>query len=228
MRKIYLVLTLPVITLNIMGQELLNNLSFNIFFQPNLVYRFDKEFLPNNDKPKYGYQAGVGMTYGLNKKIGFSSGISFYKKGYNHNQKFNQTNPPDPLVPEELDISNNYYFLGVPITLNYKMFDFDKFIIYLNTGVCGNIFLYSKEIYEKTMEDNIDKWTETFHGNSLTRYLNLSGLICFDFDYSFSDKVSLMIKPNYEVMILPFLKNTDLLLTRFWDLGIRFGLNYKL
>jgi len=120
----------------------------------------------------------------------------------------------------------NNYFLGIPLVLNYKIWDFDKLKVQFIIGFCGEILLEQKNSYEMIKSNYTYKNTLVTKFKNYQDNLNISTLAGFDFNYPINDKFGLFIQPNYEIMI--YKNGSDFSGSRFWDLGTKIGINYRI
>jgi hypothetical protein len=209
MKKLILFFLVIVISINLSSQEVKNKMRFNTFFQPNIASSFFEQSSSQNVNPIFGYQIGIGFAYMLSNNVGISSGISYYDKGYN-------------IKTDVASATFNNYYLGIPLLMNLKIISIYRFSFGFSTGICGEIFLIGKS----KLTSSLPLIPNTPYGGKYTRSINLSGLIGFDFSYQIVDNFSILIKPNFEVMLLPFTKYNTNNNPRFWDLGLSIGVEY--
>jgi len=208
-------------------QTFAQNFHISAFFQPNIAYKFDNDYLSKIEKPMFGYQTGFEITYNINDRLGIASGISFYKKGYRTKSTLFYRDVYSS-EPKELNVSYNYFFIGMPFIVKYTIVNFKNLRLCVNAGVIGNVFLSETINREFVYSDYTDKSTYKSYGNKNTRNINAAGSIGFTADIPITEEISLSLQPNYESLIWPFVKNNHFYTRKFWDLGLRVGLSYKL
>jgi hypothetical protein len=137
--------------------------SFGVNFSPDYSYRslhsnnpeYDIAMNQLNDweVPAFGFTTGFSVRYLANEKFEFETGIQFSDKTYNFdvnkedyvtpNNGLNQ--PDDPAIPDRSVTKNHFYYLGVPIKLNYYFLQ-KRIRMYVSAGVSTDFLLDDKSM----------------------------------------------------------------------------------
>lgn len=231
MKKFIYLIILLLLTLNIFGQK---NFSLSIYYQPSYSYRvmsLDNELLKpyyKNDKPILGQQFGLGIAYNLGIKFQVNSGLSYIERGFKSESSISE----DGVHFAQNDLNkvtriDRYYYLSAPIVFSYKILGRDNIAISVVFGITGDIFIKSvAKINAEYVDRTVDS-TIYFYGDKYTRPLNISPLVGLEFCHHLSEKIGIILQPNFTINTLSIYKDTDIN-PRLWDLGIKLGVKYQL
>ena len=172
--------------------------SVGVNFSPDYSYRRlhsdnpDYDFLINQlndwEVPAFGFTTGLSARYLVNKKIELESGLQFSDKTYKFDINKDDFEipdnglyqPDDPAIPERQITNYHFYYLGVPLKLNYYFLQ-KRIRMYLTAGVSTDFFL---DTQGKTTSIYSDR-TETIEHNDIGgdyNIINLTGLAGFGTD----------------------------------------------
>ncbi len=119
---------------------------------------------------------------------------------------------------DEIDVTNEYQYLTVPIKAGIILLD-QKFNIILNTGVASNFLLNSsleaKELGTETDTDNLYKDV----------YFNF--LSSVEFGYNFNEKYLISVEPNYNQAISEFTNDNNVSQAKPKNFGVSLGVKYN-
>lgn len=139
-------------------------------FSPEYNYRylssddnlsFIKKEYDSLEVPKYGYSIGINGVFDLSKKLSLSTGLIFSDNG---------EKTKNSILIEPINYTNHYYFLSVPLRLNYLIID-SKVDLYGTIGLAANYFL---DHVTSTQLDGV-KDLSNFHSKDLTKF-SLGGI----------------------------------------------------
>ncbi len=201
-------------------------------FSPNLSYRslfnsdnnlaFILDVRNENEVPKLGYTIGCNFIYNINKRIGIESGLQFANKGYKKNdgllQFGNQFNPQSNIKYKSI---YNFYFLDIPLKLNYKIGE-KKLKKIISVGALANILLHNSAVLKQLSPT---KQTTRYSVNTLNTF-NFSPEIGFGLDYELSKKTNIRILPNFSYGIIKIVDGP--IAEHLWQLGMQFSYFKKL
>lgn len=112
-----------------------------------------KEIYDTLEVGRFSYTAGLSAIYNFNKNVSFGSGLLFSDKG---ERTKNYATPPVN------NYTNHYYFLDVPLKVNYTV-AYKKINFFITAGIVANVYLSgrtqvktnssgSKEVLKPTSE----------------------------------------------------------------------------
>lgn len=212
------------------GQEIKNKKPTLIFFyQPNISYMFDKYLY--NTMPAYGYQTGFNIDFKITNRLYVCSGFSYKVEGFSDIFDCPVFQSPVLKGISNIEHTNNYKYISCPFIIKYYIINQNKILIGLNTGFSGDIFLNSSRIITMVFTNNsksIAKDNSSFNQSLGGSKAKITGTIGLNFNYWLSDKFSILLQPNYDILLYPYHINTAISNRRFWNLGLRIGICYKL
>ena len=193
--------------------------SFGVNFSPDYSYRSlhsnnpDHDFAINQlndwEVPAFGFTTGLSVRYLANEKFEFESGIQFSDKTYNFdvnkddyvspNDGLNQ--PDDPAIPDRSVTRNHFYYLGVPIKLNYYFIQ-KRIRMYLSAGVSTDFFLDDKSKSFMKFSDGTEI-RETFENDYDYNKISLTGLAGFGAETKFSQRFGIRVEPVFRYSFTP-------------------------
>lgn len=193
--------------------------SFGVNFSPDYSYRSlhsnnpDNDFVMNQlndwEVPAFGFTTGLSVRYLANEKFEFESGIQFSDKTYNFdvnkddyvspNDGLNQ--PDDPAIPDRSVTRNHFYYLGVPIKLNYYFIQ-KRIRMYLSAGVSTDFFLDDKSKSFMKFSDGTEI-RETFENDYDYNKISLTGLAGFGAETKLSQRFGIRVEPVFRYSFTP-------------------------
>lgn len=193
--------------------------SFGVNFSPDYSYRSlhsnnpDHDFAINQlndwEVPAFGFTTGLSVRYLANEKFEFESGIQFSDKTYNFdvnkddyvspNDGLNQ--PDDPAIPDRSVTRNHFYYLGVPIKLNYYFIQ-KRIRMYLSAGVSTDFFLDDKSKSFMKFSDGTEI-RETFENDYDYNKISLTGLAGFGAETKLSQRFGIRVEPVFRYSFTP-------------------------
>jgi hypothetical protein len=209
--------------------------TLGLSFSPDYCYRsltsdssgkFIKDLRDSTEIAKFGYTTGVNFSYIISKRFSVDAAILFSDKGEQMNKGFdvlNPLNPEDPLLAAKLRINYHYYYLDVPIKINFNILT-KKVKLYLTAGISPNIYLVykSKSVLEF---DNGHKKKSTSSGRGDYSDINLSVIGGIGFSYDFAKHWSFRLEPVYRRSVISII-NTPVK-GYLYSIGINTGVYYN-
>lgn len=196
----------------------------------DFTYRVLNNKYYNNEIGKLNYRFGVNYDLKISKRFWLETGLRFSSLGYNTKKKFLMYGgeydvntgiwSPDPSLPHEFQIGNDYFFLEIPINLKYQLGK-NKWNPFLLIGISPNIYLTTKtteitELYTKSYTDR----------SPLIKNITYSVNIGFGFDYSLSEKYQLFVQPSFRYHFTKL--NNGYKAEYLYSYGIELGVKKKL
>jgi len=208
-----------------------SKVSIGISFSPDYCYRslhpkssyqFGTEFRDTMEVAKLGYTTGLSLLYKPWDRISFETGLYFSDKGYKTKViDLYDINPPTHLAVNRAKTIYHYYYLDIPIKLNYYLLK-GKVDLFVSAGVSANIYLSSRAIFK--LEDPEETQTTSSSGD--LSQLNMAVLIGGGVDYEISNRLNLRIEPIFRHAITPVV---DAPIKEYqYSIGTNFGLYYTL
>ena len=190
--------------------------SLGILFSPDFDYRYlhieNDEFnmvqLRNDlETARLGFSAGIVVHYQIKKRLALESGIRLFDKGY----KYEMNNKglvdmdgnlytDDPAIPEELKSEDHFYYLGIPVKLNYYFLQ-RKISLFVSAGVSTDFFLSGKTKRIMKFEDRteIQKYDQDGDFNNV----NFTGLAGLGLEINVLQKLKLRVEPTFRYSFTP-------------------------
>lgn len=163
---------------------------------------------------RMGSTSGVVAKYLLSKRIGLESGLQFSDTGYRSKYFKDDYEQPgginpsdDPAIPEKMTTNYHYYYLGIPIKLNYYLIR-KKVHIFVTTGVSTDFFLDANKKSELEFEDRVEVQTYRYEENNFNN-VSFIGLVGLGMEYKISQRFQLQFEPVIRYSFTP-LDNTPL------------------
>lgn len=206
-------------------------------FSPDYCYRTLKpdasskwigDIRDSREIPKFGYTTGLKLSYRHSKKFSFETGLLFSDKGEKTKiiatDRITSNGQPDTLLPTTQIFIYHYYYLDIPVKLNYYFFSTDKGDFYVAASFSLNIFLTQKTNSLSEYGDGHKTTnTSTTSGYSGT---NLSFPVGIGYQANFSDRLFFKIEPTYRRSITSII---DAPIKEYlYSAGIDIGLYYRL
>ena len=209
---------------------------FGIIYSPEYAYRNLRSSSDDlssivslrNDLeiPKFGYSTGFSFSYQPALNYAFEVQLLFSDKG-EQTKKYEFRNAYDRLkedrVPAYNSFVNHYYYLDVPLKLNYFIIN-KKVKLFLSAGISTNLFLYQKT--NSTIENkngSIEKVSNIYHPRF--ENINIAIITGFGMTYPMTDKCIFKIEPLYKRSITSVVNHP--VKTYFYSIGVNFGLSFS-
>ena len=201
------------------GESKPKKFSFGVNFSPDYSYRRlysnnpDHDFLINQlndwEEPAFGFTTGLSVRYLVNKKFELESGLQYSDKTFKLDVTKDDFEIPDnglyqlddPAIPERLTTNYHYYFLGVPLKLNYYFLQ-KRIRIYLTTGVSADFFLDTKSKTTSIYRDRTETIEHNDNGGDYNK-INLTGLAGFGIETALFQKIGIHIEPIFRYSLMP-------------------------
>jgi len=199
-------------------------------FSPDYCYRSlrynstDEDFANYRNEieiPKFGFTTGINAIFILNKSIAMEIGINLSDKGQQIEKIEISQEDTNHLIPDQIHNIWHYYYIDIPIKLNYFIIK-GNLKIFVSPGISCNIFLTQKRVKSEFNPDNkyIYFTTEGFNK------LNIAVIFGAGLDYSITKKLNLRFEPIFRYSLTPL---DDFEIKRYqYSVGANFGLYYKL
>ncbi|MGE0020707.1 MAG: outer membrane beta-barrel protein [Draconibacterium sp.] len=193
--------------------------SFGVNFSPDYSYRSlhsnnpDHDFAMNQlndwEVPAFGFTTGLSVRYLANEKFELESGIQFSDKTYNFDVNKDDfltpdnglNQPDDPAIPERSVTQNHYYYLGVPIKLNYYFLQ-KRIRMYVSAGISADFFLDDKSKSFMKFSDGTEIH-ENFENDYDYNKISLTGLAGFGAETKLSQRVGIRVEPVFRYSFTP-------------------------
>ncbi len=209
--------------------------SFGVNFSPDYSYRSlhsnnsDYDFAMNQlndwEVPAFGFTTGLSVRYLANEKFEFESGIQFSDKIYNFDVNKDDWDVPvheDPAIPDRSVTKNHFYYLGVPVKLNYYFLQ-KRIRMYLSAGVSADFFLDDKSKSIMKFSDGTEI-RETFENDYDYNKISLTGLAGFGAETKLSQRFGIRVEPVFRYSFTPLLD--ELMKVNLYSAGLNFVLYY--
>jgi hypothetical protein len=192
---------------------------FGVNFSPDYSYRSlhsnnpDHDFAMNQlndwEVPAFGFTTGLSVRYLANEKFEFESGIQFSDKTYNfdvNKDDFETPNnglyqPDDPAIPERAITKNHFYYLAVPVKMNYYFLQ-KRIRMYVSTGVSTDFLLDDKSKSFMKFSDGTEIH-ENFENDYDYNKISLTGLAGFGAETKLSQRVGIRVEPVFRYSFTP-------------------------
>jgi hypothetical protein len=215
--------------------------SFGVNFSPDYSYRSlhsnnpDYDFAMNQlndwEVPAFGFTTGLSVRYLANEKFEFETGIQFSDKTYNFdvnkedyvtpNNGLNQTD--DPAIPDRSVTKNHFYYLGVPIKLNYYFLQ-KRIRMYVSAGVSTDFLLDDKSMSFMKFSDGTELY-KNFENDYDYNKISLSGLAGFGAETKLSQRFGIRVEPVFRYSFTPLLD--EFLKVKLYSAGLNLELFYR-
>jgi len=123
---------------------------------------------------KVGYTLGVSGSYDFNSKFSLSLGVAFSDKGDKTKKE---------LVPSLNNYTNHYYYLDIPIRINYYFVD-KKIKLYSSLGISPSVFINHVIVTKLGSSSNDIRIVD----NSTLSTINIAAQAGLGFDVQLTDK----------------------------------------
>lgn len=208
-----------------------------ISFSPDYAYRTLKtdassQWIADNrndtEIPKFGYTTGLNFSMTLGKRFSVEIGALYSDKG-EKTKKINLVwGTPDPDAPTKVKFIHHYYYLDIPLKVNFHFFKIRKNGFFVSAGISSNIFITEKTT---TIADYSDGHTSTntrFDQDELKK-LNFAFTAGIGYQNHLSNKLLLNVQPTYRRSITPVnhIVYDGWIRSYLYSLGLDIGLYYK-
>lgn len=152
--------------------------------------------------PKFGYTTGLNFIYKISTRWSAETEVLFSDKGFQTKKYAPEgrviSSTPSAKQPLKIAYLNHYYYLDVPIKLNYYIY-LGKINFFLSAGVSVNTFLNQTVTTLTTYTDgstdmNIKKTTRP----SSFEKINFALTGGLGMNYNLTEKYTLKIEPVYK------------------------------
>ena len=186
--------------------------SIGLTFSPDYCYRNLKadassQWIADNrnsyEIPKFGYTTGLNFSYRYNKRVSFGIGLLFSDKGEKTKniatQWITPSGQPDPILPIKLEYNFHYYYLDIPLQLDFNLISLVRGEFYFSASFSPNIFLSQEtKSYSEYSDGRKEAGTFTTVGYNA---INLSFTAGIGYRARFSDKFFFKLEPKYRYSI---------------------------
>jgi hypothetical protein len=215
--------------------------SFGVNFSPDYSYRSlhsnnpDYDFAMNQlndwEVPAFGFTTGLSVRYLANRKFEFESGIQFSDKTYNFDVNKDDYEipdngpyqPDDPAIPERAITSYHYYYLGVPIKLNYYFLQ-KRIRMYVSAGVSTDFLLDDKSKSFMKFSDGTEI-QENFENDYDYNKISLTGLAGFGAEVNLFQRFGIRVEPVFRYTFTPLLD--ELMKVNLYSAGLNVIIFYQ-
>lgn len=189
----------------------------------------------DHDEYKFGYTAGVAMSYGLSEHFDIEGGVFFSNKGFAYQQAgpFRFGDQIDDnlgviSVPintvEKFHNTYNYYYLDIPLRVIYSIGK-KKLRLVSSVGVVTNIFLHANQESIQYYQDGSTKEFIADISNNVNRF-NITPTFSLGGGYKLSEKLEIRLEPTARYGIIK-IKDTPIA-AYLWNIGFNISCYYNL
>ena len=191
--------------------------SVGVSFSPDYSYR--KLYSSDNDSfidlrnetesPRFGFTTGIVTSYQISNRFVLESGILFSDKGDKYGfvlddiilpgDPFNNRN--DLSIPEKHTSKYHYYFLGIPLKMNYYFFRKDVGL-FMSMGVSVDYLLDAKYRSKSEFKDRTEKNVKPLNNEDFNK-VNTVGLAGFGIDYKITRRLKFQVEPIFRYSFTP-------------------------
>ena len=215
--------------------------TFGVNFSPDYFYRSlhsnnpDYDFAMNQlndwELPAFGFTTGLSVRYLANKKFEFESGIQYSDKTYNFDVNKDDYEIPDngpyqqddPAIPERTITNYHFYYLGVPIKLNYYFLQ-KRIRMYVSAGVSTDLFLDTKSKTVMKFSDGTEIY-KNFENSYDYNKISLTGQAGFGAEVNLFQRFGIRVEPVFRYSFIPVV---DALFKEYlYSAGLNFELYYR-
>ncbi len=188
----------------------------------------------NSEVPKIGFHTGLKFMYQINQNISFESGIQFASRGYQtRNQNMIYEDPiggvnsvPNDHSPVKIRIIYNYYFIDIPLGLNFT-FGKKKVRFISSIGLNVNYFIKTINTAVITYSDGeTERHTSFVVKKNHLQIINLSPAMGAGIVYSLRDNLFLRIESCFSYGLMPI--QTSPVRDFLYNGGLNMAINYRL
>lgn len=199
-------------------------LYIGVSFSPDYSYRRlhlsddDYSFVDLRNKaesPRFGFTTGIVISYQTSNRFVLESGIQFSDKGDKHEMVIDDFISFDdfgniitgrdinnPLIPEKHTSKYHYYFLGIPLKMNYYFLKKKNVGLFVSAGVSADYFINDKTTTKLEFKDRIEK-NSTTHDSTDFNKVNIIGLVGFGIDYKVTNRIKFQLEPVFRYSFTP-------------------------
>jgi len=199
-------------------------------FSPNYCYRTlrydqsDEDFANYRNEieiPKFGFTTGINSIFRFNKSLAIELGMLFSDKGQQTKKIEITQEDPDNTIPDNIHNSWHYYYIDIPIKLNYFIIK-GNLNLFVSPGISGNIFLTQKRVKSEFNPDN----EYTYFMSEGFNKLNIAIILGAGLDYLITKKLNLRFEPIFRYSLTPL---DNFKIKRYqYSIGANFGIYYKM
>jgi hypothetical protein len=181
--------------------------------------------------PALGFTTGLSVRYLANEKFEFESGIQFSDKTYNFDVNKDDYEipdngpyqPDDPAIPDRSVTKNHFYYLGVPIKLNYYFLQ-KRIRMYVSAGVSTDFLLDDKSKTFMKFSDGTELY-KNFENDYDYNKISLTGLAGFGAEVNLFQRFGIRVEPVFRYTFTPLLD--ELMKVNLYSAGLNVVLYYK-
>ena len=199
-------------------------------FSPDYCYRTLKydptdewfaDYRNEIEIPKFGYTTGINAVFQINQSIALESGILFSDKGQQTKKLGVDQEDPDQTIPDQIQNNWHYYYLNIPIKLNY-FFKKGDLRIFISPGISANIFILQKRVkYEFNPDEQY-----TYYTTEGFNKLNIEAVFGTGLDYNITKILVLRFEPIFRYSLTP-LGNSEIKRYQY-SMGANFGIYFRM
>ncbi len=215
----------------------LNKFSFGLRFSPDYSYR--RLYLNDDDvynfinsrnemeSPRLGLTTGISVRYKLNGPFALETGMQFSDKGEridfdNFITPDGNTTVDDPLIPNKSLTKFHYYYLGIPLKLNYYLLQ-KELGLFVSAGVSTDFLVDAKTKTVLTFDDRVEEYDNNPEKDF--NRINFTGLAGFGLETRMFRKLQFRVEPVFRYSITPVIDAP--LKENFYSIGANFTIFYN-
>ena len=193
--------------------------SIGVAFSPDYSFRRlhskneESDFLKDTrnqfESAKFGYTTGLVAKYRLNRRLALESGLKLSDKGEKYVMRKEDfvfvdglSIEDDPSSPEKYKTNYHFYYLGLPVKLNYIFLD-RKVSLFVSAGFSTDLFLEGKQSSVFHFEDRTEESSFSMEGDY--NKITFSGLAGVGMETQISERIHIRIEPIFRYSFTPLI-----------------------
>ena len=191
--------------------------SIGVAFSPDYSFRRlhstneESDFLKDTrnqfESAKFGYTTGLVAKYRLNRSLALESGLKLSDKGENYVMRKEDfvfvdglSTEEDPAIPEKYKTNYHFYYLGLPVKLNYIFLE-RKVNLFVSAGFSTDFFLEGKQSSVFHFEDKVEESSFSMEGDF--KKITFTGLAGFGMETQISRMIHIQFEPIFRYSFTP-------------------------
>ena len=172
------------------------------------IFNYFENVYDSIESSKYGYQVAINIGYFFTNRLFLQSGIQYKNIGLELNQSFPTGNyeignlvlPINNESSEYKLFSKNIY-IGIPLTMNYKVLSVKNFDLNLSIGGTFDFL-----VFHKTEEARFSQSSSTREDYAKYPLLNINMIGGVLLNYNLTDRIKIYLNPMFSKYLTPNVK----------------------
>lgn len=196
--------------------------SVGVSFSPDYSYRrlyssddnFFLDFRNETESPRFGFTTGIVTSYQISNRFVLESGILFSDKGDKYEVVIDDFISFDdfgniisgrdinnPLIPEKHTSKYHYYFLGIPLKMNYYFLK-KNVGLFMSIGVSADYLIDAKIKTKSEFKDRTENNINPINNEDFNN-ISITGLTGFGIDYKITPRIKFQLEPVFRYSFTP-------------------------